>query len=296
MSQSLRHKVFVTRQIPQSGRGPLPDGSTRMWSPITSTLIMGRHDAVLIDPPLTTTQAAEVGDWIAASGRELRQIYITHGHGDHWFGAIPLLQRFPGVTVRATEGTANLMAAQNDPDFRAEFWDRVFPGQLPAGELSVSVVDERGFELDGVALVPVEVGHTDTDATTMLHVPDIGLLVAGDVVYNGVHLYLTESGGVAGVDEWLAALDTAETLNPATVIAGHKTPGAYDNPLQIEATRRYLTDARRLLEVSESAQVFYQEMLRLHPNRLNPGALWGAAITLLPDAGASNRGHVSGAT
>jgi glyoxylase-like metal-dependent hydrolase (beta-lactamase superfamily II) len=236
----------------------------------------------LVDPPLTTTQAAEVGDWIVASGRELRQIYITHGHGDHWFGAIPLLQRFPGVTVRATAGTAELMQAQNDPQFRAEFWDRVFPEQVPAGELDVTVVDERGLELDGVALVPVEVGHTDTDATTMLHVPEVGLLVAGDVVYNGVHQYLTESGGVTGIDEWLAALDTAEALKPATVIAGHKDPRAFDNPLQIQETRRYLTDARRLLESSESAEAFYEAMLRLHPNRLNPGALWGAAITLLP--------------
>jgi glyoxylase-like metal-dependent hydrolase (beta-lactamase superfamily II) len=284
VNRSLQHKVFVTTQIPQSGRGPLPDGSTRMWSPITSTLILGRDDAVLIDPPLTTTQAAELGDRIVASGRELRQIYITHGHGDHWFGAIPLLQRFPGAAVRATEGTAKLMQSQNDPKFRADFWDRVFPGQVPAGKLDVTLVDERGFELDGVALVPVEVGHTDTDATTMLHVPEMGLLVAGDVVYNGVHLYLTESGGAAGIDEWLAALDTAESLNPATVIAGHKAPGAFDNPSQIHATRRYLTDARRLLQSSESAQGFYEAMLRLHPNRLNPGALWGAAITLFPTA------------
>jgi glyoxylase-like metal-dependent hydrolase (beta-lactamase superfamily II) len=284
VNRSLQHKVFVTKQIPQSGRGPLPDGSTRMWSPITSTLIMGRHDAVLIDPPLTTEQAGEVGDWVKASGRALRQIYITHGHGDHWFGAIPLLQRFPGATVRATEGTAKLMEAQNDPKFRADFWDRIFPGQVPAGELDVTIVDERGFELDGVALVPVEVGHTDTDATTMLHVPEMGLLVAGDVVYNSVHLYLTESGGVTGIDEWLAALDTAETLNPATVIAGHKAPGAFDNPSHIQATQRYLTDARRLLQSSESAQVFYEAMVRRHPNRLNPGALWGAAITLFPTA------------
>jgi glyoxylase-like metal-dependent hydrolase (beta-lactamase superfamily II) len=284
MSRPLEHKLFVTTQIPQSGRGPLPDGSTRMWSPITSTLIMGRHDAVLIDPPLTTTQAADVGDWIAASGRELRLIYITHGHGDHWFGAIPLRQRFPDVTVAATEGTAELMQTQNDPQFRADFWDRVFPGQVPAGEVEVTVIDERGFELDDVALVPVEVGHTDTDATTMLHVPEMGLLVAGDVVYNGVHLYLTESGGVTGIDEWLAALDTAEALSPAAVIAGHKDPRAFDNPSQIQATRRYLTDARRLLESSESAEEFYEAMLRLHPNRLNPGALWGAAITLFPTA------------
>ena len=287
MNRTLQYRTFVTQQIPQSGRGPLPDGSVRMWSPITSTLIMGRRDAVLIDPALTATQAAEVGDWIAASGRRLRQIYITHGHGDHWFGAIPLLQRFPGVTVQTTAGTAKIMAAQNDPEFRAEFWDRVFPGQLPAGELDVSIVDEQGFELEGVALVPVEVGHTDTDATTMLHVPDMGLLVAGDVVYNGVHLYLTESDGIAGIDEWLAALDTAEALRPATVIAGHKDPRAFDNPSQIQATRRYLTDARRLLESSESADEFYQEMLRLHPGRINPGALWGAATTLFPTISAS---------
>ncbi len=255
-----------------------------MWSPITSTLIMGRHDAVLVDPPLTTTQAAEVGDWIATSGRELRQIYITHGHGDHWFGAIPLLQRFPGASVRATEGTAKMMTAQNGPQFRADFWDQVFPGQLPVGEVDVTVVDEQGFELEGVALVPVEVGHTDTDDTTMLHVPEMGLLVAGDVVYNGVHQYLTESGGAEGIEHWLAALDIAEALNPATVIAGHKDPRAFDNPSQIHETRRYLTDARRLLESSESAEEFYHEMLRRHPARINPGALWGAAITLFPSA------------
>jgi glyoxylase-like metal-dependent hydrolase (beta-lactamase superfamily II) len=282
MNPQLRHEVFVTEQIPQSGRGPLPDGSTRMWSPITSTLIMGRRDAVLVDPPLTTAQAADVGDWIANSGRELRQIYITHGHGDHWFGAIPLLERFPGVTVLATAGTAKMMAAQNDPQFRSEFWDLVFPGQLPVGEVDTSIVDERGFDLEGAALVPVDVGHTDTEDTTMLHLPEIDLLVAGDVVYNGVHQYLTESGGAEGIDQWLAALDIAEALHPATVIAGHKNPRAYDNPSQIQHTRRYLTDARRLLSSLGSAQEFYDEMLRRHPGRINPGALWGAAITLFP--------------
>jgi glyoxylase-like metal-dependent hydrolase (beta-lactamase superfamily II) len=282
VSESLQHKVFVTGQIPQSGRGPLPDGSTRMWSPITSTLIMGQHDALLVDPPLTTTQAAEVGDWVVSSGRHLRQIYVTHGHGDHWFGAIPLLQRFPGVSVLATEGTSTLMTEQNAAGFRADFWDKVFPGQLPSGDVDVCVVDGGGVELEGVKLLPIEVGHTDTDATTMLHVPQNGLLVAGDVVYNGVHLYLTESGGVPGIDEWLAALDIAEKLHPATVIAGHKDPRLVDAPDQIQATRRYLTDAHQLLESSDSAAAFYAGMIARHPDRLNPGALWGAAITLFP--------------
>jgi hypothetical protein len=181
------------------------------------------------------------------------------------------------------QGTAELMRAQNDPQFRAEFWDRVFPGQLPTGELAVTVVDEHGFELDGVQMRPVEVGHTDTDATTMLHVPQIGLVVAGDVVYNGVHLCLTESGGAAGIDAWLAALDVTEAMNPTAVVAGHKNPRAFDSPSQIQATRRYLTDARELLTTSNGAQQFYDGMLAWHANRLNPGALWGAAMTLLPE-------------
>jgi hypothetical protein len=124
------------------------------------------------------------------------------------------------VTATATKGTTKLMAAQNQPDFRAEFWDRVFPGQIPAGDVDVGVVDESGFELEGVALFPIEAGHTDTDATTMLHVPQIALLVAGDVVYNGVHLYLTESGGISGIDAWLAALDVAEALHPTRLNPG----------------------------------------------------------------------------
>jgi glyoxylase-like metal-dependent hydrolase (beta-lactamase superfamily II) len=283
MNPSLQYTTFVTDQIRQSGRSLLPDGSTRMWSPITSTLIYGAQDAVLVDPPLTVAQAADVGDWIDASCRWLRQIYITHGHGDHWFGAMSLLDRFPGVAVRATEGTKRHMAGQNTTAFRAEFWDRVFSGQLPVGDVRVDVVDERGLELEGVLLCPIEVGHTDTDATTMLHVPEIGLLVAGDVVYNGVHQYLTESGGVTGIDEWLAALDAAEKLDPIAVVAGHKKPDAGDDPTQIDFTRAYLTDARGLLESSRTATEFYDAMLALHPDRLNPGALWGAATTLFPN-------------
>ena len=75
----------------------------------------------------------------------------------------------------------------------------------------------------------VEVGHTDTDDTTVLHVPSIGLVVAGDVAYNGVHQYLLESAH-GGVDAWLVALDKVAALQPSAVVAGHKNKDLPDDP------------------------------------------------------------------
>ena len=282
MKQELKYEVHVEPQVAQSGRGPLPDGSTRMWSPIASTLITGRKKAILVDPPMTTRQAEAVLDWVLSTERELTGIYITHGHADHWLGGIPLVGRFPKAKVYATEATERMMKSQGSPEFRAGFWDKIFPGQLPMGELEVEVVGPEGFELEGTLLRPIEVGHTDTDDTTLLHVPDLGLLVAGDAVYNGVHPYLTESGGILGITSWLAALDVAADLAPRAVVAGHKAPEASDDPIQIEQTRRYLEDARELMGIASDAQAFYDKMLSRHPDRINPGALWGAAVTLFP--------------
>jgi len=47
MTAPLLHESSVKEQIPHSGRRPRSDGSTRMWSPISSSLILGSHDAVL---------------------------------------------------------------------------------------------------------------------------------------------------------------------------------------------------------------------------------------------------------
>jgi hypothetical protein len=76
----------------------------------------------------------------------------------------------------------------------------------------------------------------------VLHVPDIGLVVAGDAAYNDVHQYLAESDA-QGRQGWLAALDILEALDPRAVVAGHKRYGRDDNPRIIDETRQYIIDA-----------------------------------------------------
>ena len=75
----------------------------------------------------------------------------------------------------------------------------------------------------------IPTGHTDTRSTTCLHVPSIGLVVAGDAAYNHVHVHLGESTGDSR-REWIAALEMIESLKPRAVVAGHRRPGRPDAP------------------------------------------------------------------
>lgn len=116
----------------------------------------------------------------------------------------------------------------------------------------------------------------------MLWVPSLELAVAGDVVYNGVHLALAEATG-AGRDAWRRALDTVEALGAQNVVAGHKDPTRADDPAEIGRTRRYLDDVDQQLKGSPTPMEFFEAMTSLHPQRLNPGVLWFGALTLLAD-------------
>ena len=232
----LNYEVLVNDGLRRHREQTLPDGSPIISSPIASTLIYGERDAVLVDPPFTYEQVSRVGDWIERSGKHLTAVFATHGHGDHWFGTDLLLQRFPDAVPYATNGTIAMMHQQGTVG-RAELWDVDFPGQIPPSPVNYRTVPVDGIDLEGHRLLAVEVGHTDTDDTTVLHVPSIGLVVAGDVAYNGVHQYLLESAH-GGVEAWLAALDKVAALQPRAVVAGHKNKDLPDDPAILVADSR----------------------------------------------------------
>ena len=273
----LKWDVFMTPGIPIVTSDMPPGVKEVYFQAMASTLIHGLRDAVLVDAFMTVKQANELADWVAASGKNLTTIYITHGHGDHWFGIGTLLARFPNARPVATPDVVKVMRQHASPEILEKVWKAAFPGQIPerlviAEELKGNVIDLEGHEL-----VAVELGHTDTDYTTCLNVPSIGLVVAGDAAYSDVHLYLVESNAKSR-REWISALDKIESLNSHAVIASHKRPGNDDNPTIIEQTRQYIRDFDRLVETTTTAQELYDKMLELYPNRVNPEwALWSSA-------------------
>ncbi|MFD8984088.1 MBL fold metallo-hydrolase [Streptomyces sp. NPDC059564] len=277
---ALSYEVLVSDGVPRKVDLRLPNGDVIVSSPISSTLVYGERDAVLVDPPLTEGQIAQVAEGVARSGKRLAFVYITHGHPDHWFGTATLLDQLgdAGTIVYATQGTIRQMREQLKG--KEEGFAKSFP-QVPENTPVLAVpVPAEGFRLEGQVLRAVETGHTDTDDSSVLHVPSIGLVVAGDVVYNGVHQMMLE-GGNGGLQAWLDGIDRIAALNARHVVAGHKNKDLPDDPKILDETRQYLRDTIRLLAEEPTPLEFFNQMMELHGDRLNPGPLWYSGLGLL---------------
>src|SRR6478672_997924 len=280
-SASLGWDVHVAPPEPMPAGDLAPGAMERFWSPISATLITGERDAVLVDALLTVSQARDLVEWIAAHDKNLAAVYITHGHGDHWFGLGTVLDRFPKARAFALPAVLEQMRLGSTPEFLESFWTPRFDGKLPVDLVFPEPLQGHTIDLEGHELVVVELGHTDTDQTSCLHVPDIGLIVAGDAAYNDVHLYLAESDSPRRRD-WIAALDTIESLHPRSVIAGHQRAGRHGGPELIAETRQYIRDFDRIAETTATAQDLYDQVLALYPDRINPDALWLSARGVKP--------------
>jgi glyoxylase-like metal-dependent hydrolase (beta-lactamase superfamily II) len=121
------------------------------------------------------------------------------------------------------------------------------------------------FTLEGHELRIIKQGRTDSPDSTSLYVPSIGLVAAGDVVYNQCRMYVGDTTPESRKN-WIADLDRLAALNPTMVVAGHKKPGAPDSPSTIQDTKRYLEDFDRLQKTAKSDQALFDQMTELYPH------------------------------
>ena len=263
-SNTLSVNVFTAPGKTMVGERPKPFGEAFGFDPITSTLIFGEYDAVLVDAMLTVAEAEALADWIALHNRNLETIYITHAHFDHFYGLSILLDRFPRARAIATPKTVNSMQMYLSAPVE-RLARRMFPGQVPTKLVAPEAYERDTLTLEGNELRIIEQGHTDSADTTSLYVPSIGLVVAGDVVYNQCRMYVGDTTPESRRN-WIAALDRLAALNPTMVVAGHKKTGAPDSPSAIQDTKRYLQDFDRLQKTAKSEQELFDQMTELYPH------------------------------
>jgi glyoxylase-like metal-dependent hydrolase (beta-lactamase superfamily II) len=242
------------------------------FSPTTATLLTGPTEAVLVDTLFLADDVERLAERVDATGRTLTTIYITHAHVDHYFGLESLLARFPtarGVALPSV--VAAIEATHEASRDQARQW---FAGKALDCAVLPEPLDGEVITLDGQELRPIEVGQGDIAPSTILHVPSIDAVVAGDVVYNGVHQMLA----LSGPDEWprwIESVDAIAALEPRTVVAGHKRPELPDDDLQaiLDGTRDYIRAFTEELAGTDDARQLVARMQERFPEHLNPSAL-----------------------
>jgi glyoxylase-like metal-dependent hydrolase (beta-lactamase superfamily II) len=277
MSSPLHLDVFVVPYKPIVGLiAPMGEGEAT-WPATSVSLISGERDAVLIDALFTPDDAGRVVEWIRATGKNLTTVYITHGHGDHFFGLNTILAAFPDAKAVTAAAVIPDAQTQLSPELMG-FWNAVFPGQIPDRPIVPEALDGDVIELEGQELRIITVGQSDTFPTTIVYIPSLDAVIAGDVAYNGIHQWLLATDHEKRM-QWIASVEQIEALDPRIVVAGHKRPDARDDdPATILGnTKTYIRDFDRSLAESHSPQELVDKVMALHGDLGNPYTLWTAA-------------------
>ncbi|MFD7872874.1 MBL fold metallo-hydrolase [Streptomyces sp. NPDC059766] len=283
-SSALAVDVYVAPMRSFVGAPAQGPGDDPMWSPMSSTLISGAEEGILVDTLITLDQVDALAEWVRGFGKRITGVYITHGHQDHWIGLARLQEHFPEARGIATaEVVQRARFEATDPGLSA-YWHASFPGELPETAVLPEALDGEEFHLEGQVLRAVSVGQGDTEFSTVLHIPSAAAVVGGDVVYNGVHMMTAETDRESRA-AWIASLDAVAALDPRIVVAGHKSVGAADLPENIAASRQYLRDFSRIVDEGGSVEDIVDAMLKLHGDRDNPRTLWHSARTAVAKRG-----------
>jgi glyoxylase-like metal-dependent hydrolase (beta-lactamase superfamily II) len=242
------------------------------FSPTTSTLLVGQSESVLVDAQYIDPDIAALGDLIESTGTKLTTIYVTHAHADHYLGIGALLERFPGARPLATPEVVDAIKATLD--VQAGQWSAMFGDAAVKPTVLPEPMAGDAIDLEGAELRAIEVGQGDIWPSTVLHVPAIDTVVAGDVIYNQIHAML----GLSGPDEWqnwIASVNQVERLRPATIVAGHKKPEASDQAVaeMMDGTRSYISDFAEAAQSAKDADELVAMMLAKYETLGNPWTL-----------------------
>ena len=270
----IRATVSVGRwpAIPAVETDEIPPGT---FSPTTATIISGPTEAILIDALHLSDEVQALGDLIERTGKRLTTIYITHDHADHYLGFGPLLERFP--EARCVTLPSILDSMRETYEFQKEQWKMFFGDQCVAHGPLPEAMEGTTLYVDGFPVNVIEVKQADIHPTSIVHVPDIDVVVAGDAIYNEIYPMLALSTPDEWQD-WLETVKIVEDLRPRMIVAGHRRPDGDDYAVDamISQTRAYIQDFAAAYEDASDVTELVTTMATKYPHH---GNLWSLQVS-----------------
>ncbi len=225
-----------------------------LWgAAVDSAIIVGEESAVLIDAQLTVPNATRLADIIAATGKTLQTICITHVHPDHHLGLAAIMDRFPDakpvahpqVQSQLSAAARWMLSTMSQGAEPGTFADRVV---IPEPMTSSTIM------LEGERIEVLDPLHGDTDLLSAVHIPVLDTLIASDFLYSGTHQWMAENTSPERIARWRSSLDQLEAIGAATVVPGHEGPDAVRDPSIFGKTRDYIDQWEASISETSNAE------------------------------------------
>ena len=209
--------------------------------PVSSELVTGQTDAVLIDAQFQRNDAEALVQKIKASGKKLTTVYISHSDPDYYFGLDVIQAAFPDAKIVATPQT--VAAIQASKDGKLAHWGPILKENAPKALVVPEPLAGDSIELEGRKIQVVGLDGP-TPARTFAWIPSIKAVVGGVPVSANIHLWVADTQTPESRRDWLKTLGRIEALRPKTVVPGHFEPNA-DGSMpysvaSVKFTRSYL--------------------------------------------------------
>jgi glyoxylase-like metal-dependent hydrolase (beta-lactamase superfamily II) len=235
--------------------------------PVTSTLISGERDAILVDAQFSTREAQELVERIQASGKNLTTIFISHGDPDFYFGLDTLTRAFPKAKVLATPQTIAYIEKSREP--KLAYWGPILKDSAPARTLVPQALQGDHLTLEGQTLQLI--GHDPKH--TSLWIPSIKAVVGGVLTYANIHPWIADAQTPQARQTWLKSLYELEALEPKTLVPGHFMGQPKLNLDDLRFTRNYLNDLEAVLPKAKNSQALIEAMQAKYPDLLDASSL-----------------------
>src|SRR6202163_4514782 len=234
----------------------------QFWT--NSVIIEGTHEVMLVDAQLTKTSAESVLQEIKETKKPLSIIYITHEHADHFLGLEVFREAFPRVRIIANSSVVDRINKVYQE--KIDKWKTILGPGATSHVVAVEQFDGTLIRFGSSQIEILKDIQGDTNENTMLWIPGQRILIAGDVVFNNMHVYTAETDSKAR-EKWLNSLNQIRELKPSVVIPGHSKVGAHlDSSAAVDFTENYLLAFEEELKKAKDPDSFINTMKERFPS------------------------------
>lgn len=230
--------------------------------PVSSEIISGPNEVVLIDAQFQNNDAQQLVDKIKKLDKKLTTIYISHSDPDYYFGLDTITKAFPDAKVVATAETVEAIKATKDG--KLVYWGGVLKNEAPSKVVVPEIIKGNSFTVDGEKLEIKGLDGASPDRT-YVWVPSLKAVVGGVIVSDNIHVWVADTQTKESRQNWQQTLESIKALNPKTVVPGHFTGASKLDIATVSFTQKYLQDFETAAQASKNSEELIQKVSDKYP-------------------------------